>query len=413
MILQDKKNHSQKGIALITVMLIMATMSVLAVTMFNTSTVESLISSNYRTSKEAFYDADAGVQYGLARINQDLKNTDIDDIEPANYSPPSGNNGDEFNFSLSPLTKSGNTYYFTSTGKGSNNARAEIEASFEVSSSTHSAFKAGILSDGDIRFTGNSVIVGDVHSNGSLDVKLDTKEDNSGHFSAVDDFDIGIKDKDMYKYPLITIPDENEVVEDVYVPSVPDPPWTQKDIDRWIEEGKKIVKYSLDNEGSPLKENLNPNPGKQVENDDFFDYKGAGKHDQFESSGQTIQDTIILLDRDVIIDNKTTLKNATIISKGDVTFRGSSNNDNDINKNAIIALGDIDFSGSSSSYAVFWCNGDFDMSGSSDVIGSIVAGGSIGRSGSSNFEFDDNIENNDLAKEYSAVFASWKDASLY
>jgi hypothetical protein len=64
-------NSKEKGIALITVMLMLIVLTVLSITMFNTSTVESLISHNYRTSKEAFYAADAGIQDAINRLIND------------------------------------------------------------------------------------------------------------------------------------------------------------------------------------------------------------------------------------------------------------------------------------------------------------------------------------------------------
>ncbi len=177
---KNKTNPKEKGIALITVMLMLAVLTVLAITMFNTSTVESLISSNYRTSKEAFFDADAGVQYALARIETDLNNKtiQINDLNDPNgfdlgYFDLSSSRTEGFNFSYPGLLfKSADSYCFSSLGKdpGNAGARSELEACFTINEHHHPIFSHGIVSEQKIRINGHiDMFWGSMHANGGIE----------------------------------------------------------------------------------------------------------------------------------------------------------------------------------------------------------------------------------------------------
>ncbi len=375
--IKNKTSPSERGIALITVMLMMAVMTVLSITMFNTSTVESLISSNYRTSKEAFFDADAGVQYALAKINEDLENHDIDDIDPADYSPPSG-----FRFELSSLTQSGNTYYFTSTGDGSNNARAVIKAHFEVEERIDPAFGVGIVSEGDIRINGAPTINGSIHANGNI--VQNGEGAISGNISAVGNLDI-----------------------DSAVNGSQTPGAAYMDL-------PKITQQFLDDKRAEVQTN------QQIEPDKYEYYAGN------QTIRNDVQDKVIFVDGNVTISNNTKVSsNTTIIATGNITFRGESSfaegagpDDPGFEiKTAIIAGGDITFNGSGNSYGVFWCNGDFTRNGSSYAHGSIVAAGGVEDpdivfNGVFEFSHFDAINNDFVPTRVTADFSSWSDQSL-
>jgi hypothetical protein len=351
----------EKGIALITVMLMLAVMTVLAITMFNTSAVETLISSNYRTSKEAFFDADAGVQYALAKVSSSLNDKTLKISNLDGYALNSLDLSNlEFNFSFpDPLSKNGNSYCFLSQGQGSNNASATIEACFKID--THPAFNEGILADNNISIGNNANIIGSVHSNAIADVKTN---DVTG--TVTDSTDPNFKPVPVPK--VLEYDGNGNMIL----------PWTQDDIDRWESEGKTVVVHS-GGLSTPSTEN-------------------------------TISDKVILVEGDATISGNTTLKNVTLIVTGDITFDGRSQNDDGVNKNAIIAGGNITFNGNSDSYAVFWSDGSFIMNGGGTVYGSIVSSGVTDINGKLYFEYDSSIDNDLLPVV--PISNYWADTSL-
>jgi len=60
---------NERGVALITSLLLLAVLSVLGTTAYLTSSVEVKIAGNYKTSKIAFYAAEAGLEEALHRLN--------------------------------------------------------------------------------------------------------------------------------------------------------------------------------------------------------------------------------------------------------------------------------------------------------------------------------------------------------
>ncbi len=65
-----EKNHmrSEKGAALILSLLLLLILTILALSLMNTSTFEIGISGNEKTSLEAFYAAEAGIQMALSQL---------------------------------------------------------------------------------------------------------------------------------------------------------------------------------------------------------------------------------------------------------------------------------------------------------------------------------------------------------
>jgi hypothetical protein len=65
-----EKNHmrSEKGTALIVSLLLLLVLTILALSLINTSTFEIGISGNEKTRLEAFYAAEAGIQMALSQL---------------------------------------------------------------------------------------------------------------------------------------------------------------------------------------------------------------------------------------------------------------------------------------------------------------------------------------------------------
>lgn len=374
---KHKINPTEKGIALITVMLMMAVMSFLAVTMYNTSNVESMISSNYRSSKQAFYDADAGVQYVLAKLNSDIESTDLSDIVLSDYSAPAG-----FNFDLAFVNNPpviGNNC-FTSTTLLETNASSSIEACLIIEEVINPAFGVGIVSEGDITINGAPDMTGSIHANGSI---VQNGEGTvSGSVSAVGSVSVDS-----------TV--NGDTISDADYMEIP-----------------KVTQEFLDEMRSEV----------QLGSEDKYEYYSGNNV----KIGDDIQDKIIFVDGDLTIDQNTKISNnTTIIATGNITFKGESSfvegsgpDDEGFEINtAIIAGGDITFNGSGDSYGIFWCNGDFTRNGSSYAHGSIVAAGGVDNpdivfNGVFEFKHFEDINNDFIPKQTTAVLSKWSDKSL-
>lgn len=191
---------NERGAVLVVALAFLAILSMLGSAAYLVTTTDLQIASNYRDSKSAFYQADAGVQYGLATMenaiaagtfvlpeggtSQDVQQYTEDFNALFAAGPPSG-----FNFVLTPVTvedPAGKTvvYTFGSQGSGAAGAVAKIEAVFkkDVAYAINYAafgdlqldFKAnGAVYSYDSDVTSNptpagSTSEGDIGSNGSI-----------------------------------------------------------------------------------------------------------------------------------------------------------------------------------------------------------------------------------------------------
>ncbi len=372
----------EKGIAMITVMLMLTILTVLGITMAGNSIVGSYISSNQRVSKEAFYDADAGVEYALARIQKDLNDMtisidnlnnphglDLDYLDLPNLRP------DGFNFSYpGPLLKHGNSYCFTSRGKdpGSAGARAEIMACFHVESVTHPVFGMGIVSNGDIDISWLAQIDGDLHSNGSIFQSGGWQPaEITGNITACGTIDPAIAK------------DSSGGDEPVDMPAL-----TAHDLTAW-----------------------------KMMADDVFENPEQGTV-EFKQDDE-LSNMVVFVDGDVVLD-RAKLAGTTIISTGNVYFQGSSESNSQGTANAVIAGGDIHYNGHEATDVVFWCSGRFHHNGGAAIHGSIVSGegvedlssGSDELEESLDFQVSENITNPFIPTQFKVQPDFWADNSL-
>ena len=145
----DAISDNERGVVLVTVLLLTAALIILGTTGVMQTSTDLKISSNYRTSSQAFYDADAGVQYVLKKLANDLDDSDSSTVDltadpiSLSYSTPTG-----FSFTLpTALTSEGNDQYsFQVTGHGPNNSETAIEVL--ISAEPKSAFEYGLFADG-------------------------------------------------------------------------------------------------------------------------------------------------------------------------------------------------------------------------------------------------------------------------
>ena len=128
-------HKNEKGMVLPVGLMFLAIIAILGTTAVIVTTTDLKIGSNYRASEQAFYDADAGVQYVIASIKDGLENETF--ALPANIGDTVSFTSDyatpaDFSFTISDISMTAsNTYTFTSTGSGPGNSQAVIEASFK------------------------------------------------------------------------------------------------------------------------------------------------------------------------------------------------------------------------------------------------------------------------------------------
>lgn len=164
--------HNEHGAVLVTSLIFIAILAVVGTSAYMTSSNELKISSNYRAARQAFYDADAGVNYAIARIEDDLTNGTLTltiDEETVNYPAPTG-----FSFdTITTLTKQTgtNNYSFQSTGH-SGNARCTIEVLFV----RDPALEFGVFGEEEVDLKQN----GHVYSYDSSETPNPTPGDSTG-----------------------------------------------------------------------------------------------------------------------------------------------------------------------------------------------------------------------------------------
>ena len=186
-----KQVGNEKGFFLPVGIVLLAFISLLGITAVIVSTTDIKIGGNYKQSLQAFHDAEAGVQYAIAKIEEGLKAdpqtftfpTTIGTPCTLTYTVPTG-----FSFVISGISLTGvNTYSFQSTGS-SGNAGSTVEVVFERDPLFHyGAFGDKLLdikSNGSVYSYDSSVTPnpvptdstgdGDIGSNGQVALYDDT-----------------------------------------------------------------------------------------------------------------------------------------------------------------------------------------------------------------------------------------------
>ncbi len=194
--------RNEKGFVLPVGLMFLAIISILGATAVTIATTDLKIGSNYKTNVQAFYHAEAGVQYVLKRLASDLDDSDPQTVDltaesiSLTYSAPSG-------FSFTPpivLTSLGNDQYsFKVTGYGPSNSESVIRLGF--SAEGKNIFEYGLFTNGlldlksDARiysydsrdtpdpdpatFPGASTGEADIGSNTKISTKMDTRIDGN------------------------------------------------------------------------------------------------------------------------------------------------------------------------------------------------------------------------------------------
>jgi len=126
---------NEKGFVLPVGLMFLAIISILGATAVTITTTDLKIGSNYKQSVQAFYNADAGVQYAIAKMEDGLANgtftlpTIIGSGSSVSFTSATPAN---FSFVISNISMTGpNAFTFDSARSGTGNSQSVIEASFE------------------------------------------------------------------------------------------------------------------------------------------------------------------------------------------------------------------------------------------------------------------------------------------
>jgi hypothetical protein len=364
---------NEKGAALVIGLMFLAIVALAGSTAVILTSTDIQIGSNYKSSTMAFYNADAGVQYAIATIANDLKNSTTISNGTSNILPTTVGSSEPFTASptgffvtisdISMVSDSPKVYSFSSTCHNPNDgSKAQIEIFFTMAG-FHPAFGVGILSDGNITIAGSPNISGGMHANGNL------SQSGAGGFIDGNVSAVGTASAGSCQSPDCTISPNSDRID---VPLI-----TAADLNAWRTQAMSA-----------------PNVYSAVPT---YNYSDSGDQSH----------KIVFVDGNINVSGSA-LKNVTILATGNISVTGHSsmNADGGIGT-AMIAGGNITFNGSSHTYGAFWCNGNFVNNGASTVEGSIVAGGNITRHGTFNFIQNDKLVNDNLPPGYDCKITSW------
>lgn len=365
-----KSYHNERGAALVISLMFIAILGMLGTTAVVLTTTDIQIGSNYRQHNDAFYTANAGVQFVIGTIENDLKDETTIANGTANVLPTVIGNSEPFTANpsgffitisdITMISKFPHVYSFTSSSNNTNNgAKVEILARFKKDP-FDPAFDVGIVADESISISGGPEIVGSLHANGSAVQTGNGTID--GNVSTVGTMNIG----------AAVTGTETENADSIDVPLI-----QQEDFDRWLIESQDPPNiYSAS------------------------DYEYSDDGDQ--------EHKIVFVDGDITVEGSD-LQNVTIIATGNITINGSSTvNVGDSIGTSMIAGGDIIFNGSSHTCGAFWCNGNFEHNGSGSLEGAIVAGGNVERNGGFDFVHNSNFEDEHLPPSDQCEIISWE-----
>ena len=125
-------HKNEKGMVLPLGLMFLAIIAILGTTAVIVTTTDLKIGSNYRASVQAFYNADAGVQYAIAKIEDGLGDGTFTLPASGETSSFTFDQPADFSFNISDISTAGsNAYTFTSTGSGPGNSQAVIEVTFQ------------------------------------------------------------------------------------------------------------------------------------------------------------------------------------------------------------------------------------------------------------------------------------------
>ena len=385
------KYRNAGGSAILPALLIMAIISIIGVYAISIATTELNIATNVKTGKSALYNAEAGVQYTLARIYRDLNDgMTIDEIEARiPYDTPlafASDNPGTFEVQATHTPWSGTDGNgFTSTGTGPRGASFTVEVTFRNEEVPLEAFNVGVFSNRSLRIAGGGATLG---FDGSLHSNEEIWQSGAG---------TGYITGAASSVGTVNVGPEPEEGSHEFGDEIETPPFELEDL--WAWEDSADIAYDSDNP-----------PAEPYE----LDREALGIGDDTH--------VIVYVDGDVTVDNSA-FRNATLVANGTITVSEGDNDlpependtpDNGTTDTAFIAYNDIELDGREFD-GLFWARQNVDWRGlgsNAHLRGSIVAGGEVDTRGGFTFTqagIDDRIN---IPRKMQVMLTSWADTGL-
>lgn len=177
-----------KGMVLIVVLALLATLTIVGTTAVITTTTDNKISNNYKSSIQAYYAAEGGAKYGVEKFRQKLKtvlNPSSSDLNGITAPTINGFNFDEFTVSkvgvgnttaisagnFTGLTALKQKYEIVSKAKGTNNNSSTAKIVQSVEDNLIPLFQFGIFYQDDLEMVPGPDMTfsgGKIHSNSDI-----------------------------------------------------------------------------------------------------------------------------------------------------------------------------------------------------------------------------------------------------
>lgn len=440
---------TQEGIALVVSMVVLLVAALFGVSSFQSAQLEERMAGNHRFSVSALQAAEAGVNdmldavlafnyvAGGATFCQSIGSSLSGDWSESSSAPGAyETSGDISGGSLTKIysaimkcqdagADSGHVIGYSRGVVPDGDPDSDYETSrlvrVEIVPPGYDAFKS-MLADGNIDIQGNSVVNGDIHSNGDLSLAIRTqgniKVESSGSVTAsgVADFEVpsSTDGEDCTSYvctasgvPEISVPDAQAYIDFIkaeYIIGGPPSGWMLADPSDMIYI--EILPHDPDtgncsSTGDALVEPPGFEPRADYETDlDNGDVKVMDKNYIYYCPGS--------------LDTSDDFAGVTVMASGNITHRGSatvdaSNYDTGelVSTDTLVVSGgyiELDGATNTETYAAFWSVGDFVQNGNSAIYGSIVAGGSIVNNGGIEFTA---VDSSTLYKPVSGRLEGW------
>ncbi|MCE8017896.1 hypothetical protein HOP62_17590 [Halomonas sp. MCCC 1A17488] len=372
----------QRGAALVVVLSMLAGSLMLGLSGMQSSQIDERLAGNYKAAAEAQMGAEKAISAGWGENGSAVSVSDFDatrtraEVEAFSWSEFT-TLGDISANSCSGnivchyyLLRDGSDYFIAGRGAvvSAGNLAAVSQPVFarvEFTPGPNPAFTNGLLSADYIEVTGQSSVIGNVHSNGYVDISL-----RSGSEATVTDgTDM------MVEVPL---PGARPEGEDISACDTEPERHCYKSYDPTV-----FDEYEA-REGAMLTCNVSIdtlNDGDTVFCDGDLEVQGGS------------------VDTDRV----------TLVATGNVTMNGATSSggvESEIGL-FVIAGQDIVFNGSTDNYGVFWAGGYVRQNGSSSLYGAIVAGTYIRSNGGIDFTSLDNVTNPDTFVPANPRLVGW------
>lgn len=374
---------TQRGAALVVVLSMLAMSLMLGLSGMQSSQIDERLAGNYKAATEAQMAAEkaissawgsSGTALTINDFNVGISRDDLATYSWAQFTALEAVSHDVCSGSVECrfyYLREGSELFIAAMGAVVSNGQTlatslPVVAEVEFQAGPNPAFTNGLLSADYISVTGQSTVIGSVHSNGTVDISL-----RDGSEANVTDGSHG-----MVEVPL---PGSRPADEHMSACEESSPPaYCYKRYDPTI-----FIQYQQ-RPGSIASCNV--------------------------SIGELADGTTVYCDGDLTVQGGAIgSRKVTLVAAGSVTMNGATSSGGAESEIGlfVIAGQDILFNGSTDNYGVFWAGGYVRQNGNSDLYGAIVAGTYIRSNGGIDFTSVSDVTNPDTFVPIDPRLVAW------